>query len=95
LSSPANRFESYMIGRNIQWENVKEIYKLGLKHGMKLAAISAVNGVYTDEDIRRVRGLAFEARAAAPTRRDGAARSAGRRARPGRFATPARETHRA
>jgi predicted amino acid dehydrogenase len=57
------RFESYTVGRNIQWEKVKEIYKLGLKHGMKLAAISGVNGVYSDEDILRVRELALEARA--------------------------------
>jgi predicted amino acid dehydrogenase len=56
------RFETYTIGRNIQWEKVKEIYKLGLKHGMRLAAISGVNGVYSDEDIQRVRELALEAR---------------------------------
>jgi predicted amino acid dehydrogenase len=58
------RFESYTVGRHIQWEKVKEIYRLGLKHGMRLAAISGVNGVYTDEDIRRVRDLALAARAA-------------------------------
>ena len=57
------RFENFTIGRNIEWEKVKEIYKLGLKHGMRLAAISGVNGVYSDEDIRRVRELALEARA--------------------------------
>ncbi len=56
------RFEVFTIGRNTEWEKVKEIYKLGLKHGMKLAAISGVNGVYTDEDIQRVRDLALEAR---------------------------------
>lgn len=57
------RFESFTVGRNIQWEKVKEIYKLGLKHGMRLAAISGVNGPYTDEDIRKVRDLALAARA--------------------------------
>lgn len=31
---------------------------------MKLAAISGVNGVYSDEDIARVRELALQARAA-------------------------------
>ncbi|GAA3929929.1 dehydrogenase [Litoribacillus peritrichatus] len=56
------RFEVFTIGRNTEWEKVKEIYKLGLKHGMKLAAISGVNGAYTDEDIARVRELALEAR---------------------------------
>jgi predicted amino acid dehydrogenase len=57
------RFESYTVGRNIEWQKVKEIYKLGLKHGMRLAAISGVNGVFTDEDIARVRELARAARA--------------------------------
>lgn len=57
------RFETFTVGRNIEWEKVKEIYQLGLKHGMKLATISGVNGVYTDEDIDRVRTLALAARA--------------------------------
>ncbi len=34
------RFENFTVGRNIEWEKVREIYRLGLKHGMKLAAIS-------------------------------------------------------
>lgn len=56
------RFENYTLGRNIEWEKVREIYKLGLKHGMQLASISGVNGVYTDEDLARVRQLALERR---------------------------------
>ena len=60
------RFESYTVGRNIEWEKVKEIYKLGLKHGMRLAAISGVNGPYSDADIRRVRELALAARGRRP-----------------------------
>jgi predicted amino acid dehydrogenase len=55
------RFENFTLGRNLEWEKVHEIYKLGLKHGMQLAAISGVNGVYSDEDIARVRELALEA----------------------------------
>ena len=35
---------------------------MGLKHGMKLAAISGVNGVFSDEDILKVRDLAIVAR---------------------------------
>ena len=58
------RYETFTVGRNIEWEKVKEIYRLGLKHGMKLATISGVNGVYTDEDIAGIRELALEARAA-------------------------------
>jgi predicted amino acid dehydrogenase len=57
------RFEDFTVGRNIEWAKVKEIYKLGLKHGMQLAVISGVNGPYTDDDIARVRALALEARA--------------------------------
>jgi hypothetical protein len=57
------RFETFTVGRAIEWEKVREIYKLGLKHGMKLAAISGVNGVFSDEDIERVRELALAARA--------------------------------
>ncbi len=56
------RYEVFTIGRDIEWEKVREIYKLGLKHGMKLAAISGVNGVFTDEDIAKVTRLALEAR---------------------------------
>ena len=59
------RYETFTVGRNIEWERVKEIYKLGLKNGMKLAVISGVNGAYTPEDIARVRELALERRAQA------------------------------
>ncbi|MCU0297675.1 MAG: hypothetical protein MUF33_04040 [Candidatus Nanopelagicales bacterium] len=57
------RYETFTIGRNIEWPKVKEIYRLGLKHGMKLATISGINGVYTDEDLERIRDLALEKRA--------------------------------
>jgi predicted amino acid dehydrogenase len=56
------RFEVFTVGRDTEWEKVKEIYKLGLKHGMKLAAISGVKGVYSDEDIANVVTLARKAR---------------------------------
>ena len=56
------RFEVFTIGRDTEWEKVKEIYKLGIKHGMKLSAISGVKGVYTDDDIARVVALAKKAR---------------------------------
>jgi len=54
------RFENFTLGRHIEWEKVREIYRLGLKHGMTLAAISGVNGVYTEEDFDQVRALALE-----------------------------------
>ncbi len=56
------RFEVFTVGRDTEWEKVKEIYKLGLKHGMKLAAISGVNGVFTDDMIAKVVTLAKKAR---------------------------------
>jgi predicted amino acid dehydrogenase len=57
------RYETFTVGRNIEWEKVKEIYKLGLKNGMKLAVISGVNGPYTPDAIARIRELALERRA--------------------------------
>ena len=57
------RFENFTVGRAIEWEKVREIYQLGLKHGMKLAAISGVNGAFNDEDIESVREKALAARA--------------------------------
>ncbi|MGE3842588.1 MAG: dehydrogenase [Vicinamibacterales bacterium] len=60
------RFETFTIGRHIEWRKVKEIYKLGLKHGMRLAAISGVNGVFSDDDIARVRERAQRARNEGP-----------------------------
>jgi predicted amino acid dehydrogenase len=56
------RFENFTVGRNIEWEKVKEIYRLGLKHGMSLATISGVNGVFTDADIADIRTRALAAR---------------------------------
>ena len=61
------RYENFTVGRNLSWPKVKEIYRLGLKHGMKLATISGVNGPYTDADFDRVRRAALEARAAQAT----------------------------
>ena len=71
------RFENFTLGRNLEWEKVHEIYKLGLKHGMQLAAISGVNGVYSDEEIARVRQLALAEREARPVSRKKVARKAG------------------
>jgi predicted amino acid dehydrogenase len=87
------RFENFTVGRAIEWEKVREIYKLGLKHGMKLAAISGVNGPFTDEDIERVRRLALEARAKqAAARERAAARSARRPAAGSRRRATSRKT---
>jgi predicted amino acid dehydrogenase len=67
------RFENFTVGRQIEWEKVREIYQLGLKHGMKLAAISGVNGPYSDADIARIRRLALAARGPGLRKRKAAA----------------------
>lgn len=59
------RYENFTVGRSISWPKVKEIYRLGLKHGMKLATISGINGPYTDDDFDRVRAAALAARSSA------------------------------
>jgi predicted amino acid dehydrogenase len=66
------RYETFTVGRDIEWEKVKEIYRLGLKHGMRLATMSGVNGVVTDEDIARIRTLALESGAYPGAARRGA-----------------------
>ncbi len=57
------RYETFTVGRHIEWEKVKEIYQLGLKHGMKLATISGINGVFSAAQIAKIRELALERRA--------------------------------
>ena len=90
------RFENYTVGRQIEWEKVHQIYEMGLKHGMQLAAISGVNGVFSDDDIARVRDLALAARARGkaragkqPVKAAKPARAAPAAARPRRRAVPA------
>jgi len=56
------RFEDFTKGSNTQWEKVKEIYKLGIKHGMALSSISGVDGPLTEEDISRVKAQALKQR---------------------------------
>jgi len=85
------RFENFTVGRNIEWEKVREIYRIGRKHGMKLAAISGVNGPFSDADIRRVRKLALAARAkrALPAKKTSAAKRTVAPPRSGRRAVKA------
>ena len=90
------RFEVFTVGRDTEWEKVKEIYKLGLKHGMKLSAISGVKGVYSDEDIARVVALAKKARltwkgtsAAAPAKKAAAKKAPAKKAPAKTTAKPA------
>ena len=54
------RFESFTVGSDTEWQKVREIYRMGLKHGMKLAAISGVGGMISDDDIVKVKELALK-----------------------------------
>jgi predicted amino acid dehydrogenase len=57
------RFEPYTIGRAIDPMKVRAIYRLGLKHGMRLAAMSGVKGIIDEREFERVRDLALRNRA--------------------------------
>lgn len=56
------RYESFTLGRDIEWNKVKEIYKMALKHGVKLAAIQGHMGIVTDKEIELIRELALSKR---------------------------------
>lgn len=55
-----DRLEAFSTSKELKVENVKEIYKIGLKHGAKLSAIRSHNGIVSDDDIARCRELAKE-----------------------------------
>src|ERR1051325_4071468 len=52
------RFEDYTLGRNIEIERVKEIYRLFKKHGFKLAPLRSFGRCLTDETFAEKRSLA-------------------------------------
>jgi len=54
------RFEIFSEGKKVEWQKVREIYRMGLKHGMKLAAISDIEGVISDKKISSVREKALK-----------------------------------
>jgi len=54
------QFQVFNTGGPPQWDKVREIYRLGLKHGMKLAAVSGVEGFFSEEDISKIRQLALK-----------------------------------
>ena len=54
------RYESFSLGRELNWENVKEIYKIAVKHGAKLSEIRNHSGVITEQDIQRCRREALK-----------------------------------
>ncbi len=59
LLAMEGRFEDYTLGRNIEMERVKEIYKLFKKHEFRLAGLRSPGGRFiTDDDIAEKRALA-------------------------------------
>ena len=63
LLAMEGRFEDYTLGRNIEIERVKEIYRLFKKHGFKLAGLRSFGKYITEEDVAQRRLLAEELRA--------------------------------
>lgn len=51
------QYESFTMGRDIEWNKVKQIYKLARKHGVELAAIQGHMGIVSDKEIELTRSL--------------------------------------
>ena len=49
------RHECFTLGDEMQLEQVKEIYRLGLRHGMALASMRGVRGPISDTELKLVR----------------------------------------
>ncbi len=55
-------YEPFTLGRDIDYQKVKQIYKLSIEHGIKLAAIRGHMGIITPREIELTRELALAAR---------------------------------
>jgi hypothetical protein len=60
LLAMEGRFESYTLGRNIDMDKVKEIYRLFKKHEFHIAGLRSFGKVLSDEDFAEKRRLAAE-----------------------------------
>jgi predicted amino acid dehydrogenase len=56
------KYEDYTLGRNIEMDRVKEMYRLWQKHGLELAGLRSFGVYVTDEMIAEKRRLADERR---------------------------------
>lgn len=63
LLAMEGRFEDYTLGRNIEMERVKEIYRMFKKHKFQLAGLRSFGKYITVEDVAQKRVLAEELRA--------------------------------
>lgn len=66
LLAMEGRFEDYTLGRNIEMERVKEIYRLFKKHGFQLAGLRSFGKYITADDVAKKCALAQELRADKP-----------------------------
>jgi len=62
LLAMEGKFGDYTLGRNIEMERVKEMYRLWQKHGLQLAGLRSFGVYVTDELIAEKRRLADERR---------------------------------
>lgn len=58
LLALAGRFESYTLGRDLDIEKVKEIYRLGKRHGLRLAGLRSFGAWVSEEELAGKRALA-------------------------------------
>jgi predicted amino acid dehydrogenase len=63
LLAMEGRFEDYTLGRNIEMDRVKEIYRLFKKHRFELAGLRSFGAYLTDEDLAAKRAEADRLRA--------------------------------
>jgi hypothetical protein len=63
LLAMEGRFENFTLGRNIEMEKVKEIYRLFKKHGLQLEGLRSFGRYVREEQIGHKRALADELRA--------------------------------
>jgi predicted amino acid dehydrogenase len=66
LLALAGRYECFTLGRELDAEKVKEIYRLGKRHGLRLAGLRSFGRWVNDEEIARKRALAERLRRDAP-----------------------------
>lgn len=62
LLAMEGRFESFTLGRNIEIDRVKEIYRLFKKHGLQLEGLHSFGRPISDQEISRKRDLVEELR---------------------------------
>jgi predicted amino acid dehydrogenase len=62
LLAMEGRFENFTLGRNIEMDKVKEIYRLFKKHGLQLEGLRSFGRYVSDDEVARKRALADDLR---------------------------------